>query len=892
MSINSFLSSDNITIVTPTERVARDLRGRRAFLKRTAGETQWDDPSFIGTFRRYCTDQWESLFDGRQLLHPEQLLTLCKQAIDSSGSGDTVISSMSMARKMRQAERLIREYRIDVGHASAAFGSELSAFIQWHEVLSKRLATSDYLTEYDLPAELSVALREGKWEPGELVVFYGFVSLTPSERHFAEVLKGCGVRVEIVESQVGKSSQLSHMAESQEEEVADAAHWLRHQIKSVPSGQRPPRCALIVPELDRHRGLIRQVLDRELAPNSLLAGRTPDEVENVPWFAFAGGSYLAELPWLRSVLDLLAIKRADNSAEDLSRFLLGFSSPLDRGLHLEAARLDLKMRRTHGWKVRGESFVKLLSSSRHMGFRHLADTLSQWLESSDALLLPSAWANAFEMLVRNAGYLNGDRMIRSEIYQWHAFQDALDVLRSLDAQMGELTYEPIYRWLDEICHTRRFSHDKASQAPVQVLAPEEAYGLRFDRVWVLAAEAKNFPGPVEPNPFLPVSAQVNAEVPFASSELNTEHSQKLVDHLIRCGAGVVLSIHESSGGSPCLRSGLINWDRIAPLDMKSFKAAGPKKPIRVSAKRTPDVFPKVSKAERERLAGGVSIFADFAEDRLSAALIHRLHLKPFPAISAGLTGAVQGNLIHDALNLFWSTVRTSEKLHSLAPARLKQKVSDSVVQAIEESKDVSEARHGRNLLALERFRISDLVLSWLEFEKQRVEPFEVVVAEGASICDIEGMSFKVRIDRIDRVRCSDGQDRYVIIDYKTGQIVDMRALNSDRLTAPQLPLYATFTDLKRFGIETPHGVSLAKVFSGDLQFHLRSDWAEGLMEGQGVESSELSAMHWAGQLEGWRKALISNAKGFLSGESVLSYRPHEYLGNHEHLEPLMRLGDT
>lgn len=892
MQIDQFLVSDTVSILTPTERVARDLRGRRAFLKRSSGAVQYDDPAFIGTLRQYCSNQWESLFDGRQLLHQEQLLTLCKQAIDNSGAADGVISTMSMARKMRQAERFIREYNVGIDRESYVFGAELSAFYNWHQILCDRLERSDYVTEYELPALLSDALSRGEWAPSETVVLYGFIELTPAELMFIESLQAAGVDVHVCSADRGKSRILSHEAASQEEEVSDAACWLRHQIKSVPAGRKPPRCALIVPNLDRHRSLVRQVLDRDLAPNSLLAGATPHEVENIPWYAFAGGSYLAELPWIRSVMDLLGVTSGENNVEDLSRLLVGFTSPLDHGLHFEAAALDLKLRERHGWKLKGGAFAELLGKSKHVGFRRLAQSLKTFFRDSEGARPPSAWADRFEAFIRDAGYLNPDRLVRAELHQWQAFQDALDVLRSLDAQMGELPFMPVYRWLDEICHTRRYSHDKSSAAPVQVLAPEEAYGLSFDRAWLLAVDAQNFPGPVEPNPFLAVNAQVKAGIPSASSELNAERSQKLIDDLMRCSAGVICSVHSSAGGTPSLKSGLVHWEGIESLDMESFRDARSAGKVRLSATRKPDRFPAVTDKERERLRSGVSIFADFAQDELSAALIHRLNIRALPAVSAGLTSSVQGNLVHDALNLFWSKVRTSERLHGLAPAKLKEKVSDAVTQAMTESGDISEARYGANLLALERFRISDLVLSWLEFEKQRAEPFEVIVAEGVTKAAIEGLEFEVRIDRIDRVYCRDGSQKSVIIDYKTGRIVDMRALNSSILTAPQLPIYATFSDLKRFGVDRADGVSLAKVFAGELAMHVRSCFTQDLTHSAAGATDVSSEQAWVGQLEAWRNRLTDNAKGFLAGDAMLSYRPHEYLGSHAHLAPLMRLGES
>lgn len=893
MHFNDLLCRDDVTIVTGTERVARELRARRALLKTQKGLELWADPVFIGPLRRLLTAEWETLFDSRQLLHSEQVLTLCKQCIDRSGVAEDVISTMSLARTMRQAERLLCEYRLPVDRQEHYFGVELKSFLGWHEQFRERLKRDGYVTEYELVDEMVLAVREGRWRPPQTLVTVGFIQFTPQQLALLEALQEQGTEVIHLQSEDHSKAIYKCVSHSEEEEVKAAADWFRHQLDVVPNGHQPPRMALIVPGLSNRRNLVAQILESELSPNGLLAGVQSEAVELSRGFAFAGGEKLGELPWVRCAMDLIGVRLRNNSLENLSRLLMGFASPLDQSIRFEMGKIDLQLRKRHGWQLPGKAFVALLTRSTHMKVRQLGAVIDAYLERPADSLLPSEWADSFEQVIGDAGFLDEAWMNRGELHQWWAFQEALDVFRSLDAQLGTISFEPAYRWLDEVCHTRWFSGEHDASAPLQVLSPSEAVGLAFDRVWIMGLDSKNLPEIVEPNPFLPVHVQVRAGVPTANPELNAAHAELLTAELMKLSVALIVSYSENNGGAPTLPSGLIPWKDIAALDSASFARDGRRKPVKLTSAKGGDRFPEVSGEEKAELKSGLSIFADFARDNLAGALIHRLHIKPFPQVEAGISSSLQGQLVHAALARFWIQTRTSARLHQYSEDELDSLALNCVQAAMENDKACSELRYGRKLLILERIRIKDLVLSWLTFEKSRPEAFEVVVCEGETAFTIEGMEFPVRIDRIDRVFCEDGKERFLIIDYKTGRIVDMRELNADRMTAPQLPIYSTFTDLSAFNVSSPDGVALAKVFANELVWHVRSCWTVDINESSiGGSVSKTSDQTWQNQLEAWRNRLISDARGFLSGESVMSYRPHEYLGNHDHLAPLMRLGDV
>ena len=71
----------------------------------------------------------------------------------------------------------------------------------------------------------------------------------------------------------------------------------------------------------------------------------------------------------------------------------------------------------------------------------------------------------------------------------------------------------------------------------------------------------------------------------------------------------------------------------------------------------------------------------------------------------------------------------------------------------------------RRYLELEELRLTSLVTEWLDYEAARVE-FEVAETEVKRTVHIDGLTFDLRLDRIDRL--SDGT--LLVIDYKSGNV--------------------------------------------------------------------------------------------------------------------------
>src|SRR5262249_21243752 len=140
-----------------------------------------------------------------------------------------------------------------------------------------------------------------------------------------------------------------------------------------------------------------------------------------------------------------------------------------------------------------------------------------------------------------------------------------------------------------------------------------------------------------------------------------------------------------------------------------------------------------------------------------------------------------------------------------------------------------EERFGAMLRRIERARLREVILQWLEHEKRRAEPFEVLHCERELKLTIEGLALRLYVDRVDRGVTRLGT-RHLIIAYKTGRPNDVGGWKADRLKDPQLPLYATDAARVQLDIPATDGIAFAHLRDGRPALAGATNWGMGLIE--------------------------------------------------------------
>jgi ATP-dependent helicase/DNAse subunit B len=169
-------------------------------------------------------------------------------------------------------------------------------------------------------------------------------------------------------------------------------------------------------------------------------------------------------------------------------------------------------------------------------------------------------------------------------------------------------------------------------------------------------------------------------------------------------------------------------------------------------------------------------------------------------------------------------------------------------------------------LELEQQRLTRLVTEWLEFESTRV-PFEVLETEASRTVTLAGLTFDLRLDRLDRL--NDGS--VLVVDYKSGDVTP-KSWDLPRPDDVQLPLYAGFAldEEQELG-----GLVFAKVRPRDLKFAgCVGAPAETLFAGLKNNSALAKNPLTVEQFLNWRDHIEQLAKDFLDGHAEVD--PREY----------------
>jgi RecB family exonuclease len=243
----------------------------------------------------------------------------------------------------------------------------------------------------------------------------------------------------------------------------------------------------------------------------------------------------------------------------------------------------------------------------------------------------------------------------------------------------------------------------------------------------------------------------------------------------------------------------------------------------------------------------------------------RLAAQAWEPAEAGLTPSQRGQLLHAVLHAVWGGrpggIRTQADLLSrrLDLAALVHRVLER------EIRPAWRERMPRRYLELEEQRLTRLIGEWLEFEATRAA-FEVTETEAGRSVHLAGLTFELRLDRIDRLL----DHTLLVIDYKTGD-VSPKSWDLPRPDDVQLPLYAGFAlDAEA---EPLGGLVFAKVRAGDQCFAGRvGEAVSTLLPALKSTSALVKNPLEAEQIIDWKQCIEQLARDFVAGRAEVDPR--------------------
>lgn len=886
-------------ILCSTPRLARSLQSAHARRQRDAGNRQWAPlpvMTLVGWLERWTE---EALLTGavaaqdapRGALSAMQERLLWEQAIEAGLKDlDTapLFDKTGLAAAAQEANRLLIEWNLSLPADEQS--EETQQFLLWRQHFQAICKRSGWLESIRYFSWQMQSVEASENALPSHIALAGFDRISPQLQRFIGILEKRGSRITRFVPAFDTPQPARHMVMPDRDTECRAAVAWAHDVALRDPGAR---LAIVVPELAALRDRLSALLDEAFDPGLV----TPQQAEKPRHYDFSLGQALATQPVIGDALALLrfGMQRHQVPQADLSALL---HSPYWSASFSEAdarARLDARLREwlpLHASPQRLVSFVQKAAEGQALPISRTLDALQQLLQRcqcQSSRQPPSVWASTFREIL-GAAQWPGERTPSSHEFQaMQSFERVCQSLAQLDGVLGIVNGAEALRRLTQLCKEQIFQPEAETDPRIQVMGMLEAVAEPLDAIWVMGMNDHVWPPAPHPNALLPAGLQRSAQVPNSDSAAQAAFAEAIHQRLLRSAHEIIFSSAERDGErmlrpSPLMRDILVNdvSPALQPTLAETLAAeAQPGSLQFIDDHKAPAI------SEGQHLAGGTGLLKAQAICPAWAFYQYRLHARELKVPVNGLDAMERGTLVHAALEFFWQG-RGSRDIQTLSDEALKSAVAEAIRLALERFGQEREAPLSPSFVALEEARLSKLVMAWLtEVERARLQAFTVAACEQKQVVEIEGVSITLVVDRIDAL--DDG--RLIVMDYKTGLRNDYRNWAAERITEPQLPIYAAFV----LATDAAAAVCFAQVRMdkrGFLGIAAEPELLPGVTAIEDKKGREIFAAaefgDWQNLLAQWKARISAIAQELRSGEASVRYANEQDLAYCEVL-PLLRL---
>ncbi len=822
------------------------------------------------------------------MLSATQEALLWEQAIQQSlnrHEAAALFNTSGLASAAIEANRYLIEWNISLDMESAT--EETRQFMQWRQQFQALCKQSGYLETVRYQAwQLTQLQRQSHALPAEIQLA-GFDRINPHLQALIDEFITQGVNIGFYDAGIAADAVARMAFPEATDECRAAVHWAQQQLQANPQA----RLAIVVPELDAMRDSLANLLDDVFHPEAL----HPAHTETPRCYEFSLGLPLNRWPLVNTALALLrlAFQQQAFTQTELSA-LLGdvYWSQAQHEADARAA-LDAEMRRQLPLQVKAATLLRFVENKQRdihpiacPALHADLSTLLTLAKQTPRKQLPSAWVNSFNQLLE-ATHWPGERSLSSHEYQCQqALQRVFGQLAALDAWLGNIDAMTALHRLSQLCQAQIFQPQTVRLPNITVMGMLEASAQPLDGLWVMGMNDHVWPPLSRTNALIPAELQRQAATPNASSEVQIAFASQIHQRLLRSARQVIFSYADKEGDRLL---------RVSPL-IQSIPQTGATPGAATLAETLAqnstqdwqwlDDHQAPAVQDGEHVSGGTGLLRAQAICPAWAFYQYRLKARKLETPHNGLDAMQRGDLIHRVLAAFWSQ-QPALDWPSVQMAALKSQLDQVATQAINELNQEFSQPFSEVFCQLEAERLSKLALTWLwEVERERPHPFSVSMIEKKFNPLIEGIQVKLVIDRVDTL--ADG--RLVVIDYKTGSAPDYKNWASDKITEPQLPIYAAFI---------LQDADIAAVCFGKLRL------TDGGFSGVAAEDDIVSGIKafnheknslfdretfpdWSSILQHWRKQITSTAQALKAGEAAVVFESEQDLDYCDVL-PLLRL---
>ncbi len=841
---------DGGLVITASDRAARALRSAFHQRRRAEGLSAWPAPAILD-FTSFARSAWEErAADGHMLLNSAQEQSLWADVAGAEDHLATVLEAPRhrIAAMAMHAHELLCSYAPRYLRETARIGwdQDAGAFSGWLTAFDEVCRNSNLVSPSRTPLEL---IEELQADPGTRppILAVGFDRLLPVQKNLFDAWGAWH------EPPAGEPAEETHFyhAPDEQTELHASARWCQNQI----TANQHLRLLVITQDIANRRGEIERAFLRF------------DASATAPSFEFSLGISLTQAALVHSAYLLLRWLDGPLEEKEVDWLLsAGFATVSSE----ESSALQTYMRtlrrggleRTH-WTL--QSFVAEPTGSSALPaawVQRMAIARRRLAASSPARQSPFDWAALVPQLLEHIGLPGEHKLSSADFQALHRWEQALDTCASLGFDGRRINWPEFLSLLGRTLEETLFAPESID-APIQSTGPAESAGLTADAIWFLGADEDAWPAAGTTHPLLPIQIQRESAMPHASSRHDWELAQAITTRLL-ASAPIV---HFSCAGQ--------NKDVETRPSRLIAQFAGPPQTLPADLAPSAVLPPLTIRIEdTTRVAfppgpfhSGASVLTAQSQCPFKAFATARLAAQGWQPAEAGLTAAQRGQLLHSVLHAVWGgPPQGLRSLHDLQNLPALDIFVEGHVQRVLRDKMPAGVRERmpHRYLELEERRLTRLVIQWLQYETTRFN-FTVAETEADRPISLAGLTFKVRLDRIDRL--SDGT--ILVIDYKSGS-VSPKAWQLPRPDDMQLPLYTGFA---LHPDEELGGLVFAKLRAGDQTFtgHV-ADAGATLFAGLNGNNSLIKSALTAEQLIDWKECIEQLAKDFLAGRADVNPR--------------------
>jgi ATP-dependent helicase/nuclease subunit B len=849
------------TTLTVNSRLARWLLLEQDERKKQAGEKAWETPQIL-SFSAWLRNLWLESWPTQYLLSPLQCEKIWEQIIVQDANRLDLLHLQGVASQASEAFALIHEYRLPQSPKFYELTDEAKTFLHWTKKYERRLSSLGALDPCMLMDAVRNSMKNGEIAIPPSLCVMGFEEQNPQLKFFLDFLIEKGTHVdfltpvptpETLDEKLNEQSFLVQEYENRQGEAEACARWIRSIF------QPGKRIGIVVPELEKYRTLLKRELTAELVPESIF--NLDEQVFNISL-----APPLSQEPMIKIALDLLTVT---TTTVPVGTFLsliqspfIGFTFPPNQ----EISDLERKLRRKRILSIPIDQLTSIYASIPQVD--QLAGRLKPWILNNKKMS-PGNWAEELSEFLKTTNWprkseaSSDQQSVLSKRYQaFEAWKDCLNQLCSLNQILGPVNRLEAMNHLTNIVRSTPFQI-KTPEHSIQVIGLLESSGMQFDHLWVMGCHSEALPTHPEPNPFIPYEIRSKFSIPRSNPQRELKFAEQSLSRLIMSAPEVHFSypLHEGDMDmeiSPLLKnfpksedssypSKRIKDQILALNDLKEF---------------TEPTFLPATDSEKilfatQGISSGYGLIKDQIDCPFRSFARHRLSSERYQLPEVDFDNLDRGNVIHKALELFWSKTVNLKNLLNLSEHSLEQQLDQYVREALKICSGRTTGQVQFNKLEIERnVRV---IHDWLLAVEFKRPDFKVLqIEEGLSI-HLSGLKLLLRIDRIDEIP---GKG-LLLIDYKTGKEAKPTEWFTEKIRAPQLPLYSL--------AKPPAGLAYGHLTIGKPEF--KGTTIPGLSLGKFRNHDFTKASgysNWEELLEYWKNNLNTVADEFLEGDHRVS----------------------